>query len=204
MKHTQAAPLGKRRKQALLLAVFAVALLLAVLSILRIVRLNRLYPSPEIVSHRIGEEIRGGDVVLTFTDYKLTSGAAFRKVLPDYTDPVMNADMTAIRDEQRYVLTAYVKVENQSREEKTVSLVQINAESLSWANGIDGGLFPRLNADNHDPMRISLQPGEAREIVLPYSLYDFQFPKKEWAEIENRAFDLTLSFYPVRNIVLLA
>lgn len=178
-------------------------LLSAALFLSRFTYINKKYPNPQIVTHQIGETILGGDVSLLFSDYELYSGERFRKVLPDYQDSVMNEDMSQIKDSQKYVLVASVSIENKSTEEKTISLVQITAESVSWSNGIDGEIFALLNEGAKDPMNIHLQPGEKKDLLLPYSIYEFQFQERQWENIESRDYNLVLSYYPVRNIVSL-
>lgn len=191
------------KKIFLILASCVLALVVLILSVFRIVEINRLYPDPQIITHNLGDRISGDGITLCFQDYQLLSGNEFRKLYPTYNDDVLNYDMTPVKDEQRYVLMVNVQIENNTDEERITSLVQIYAESLAWANGIDGNLFPVVNEAYKDPMRVELHSGETVDIILPYSLYDFQFPAKSWNDIEKRTFDLTLSFYPTRNIVLL-
>lgn len=193
----------KNNKRNHLLLLGIIITVLAVLSTFRIINLNQAYPNPAIFSHKMGNQIKGGDIALTFYDFQLKSGVAFRQSYPDYNDNVLNKDMTPVRDDQRYVLSVNVNVKNESDKEAKISLVQICAESLSWSNGIDGELYRLVNPTSRDPMRIVLQPYEEKEITLPYTLYALQFSEKDWKDIEQRCFDLVLSYYPVRNIVIL-
>lgn len=187
----------------LIVASYIGTIVILLFSVFRIIKINKLYPNPQVSTHELGDRILEGDITLCFQNYQLLSGNEFRKLYPTYNDDILNYDMTPVKDEQRYVLMVTVQIENITDEEKIVSLVQIYAESLAWSNGIDGNLFPIVNEICNDPMRIALCSEETMEIVLPYSLYDFQFQAKSWENIANKKFDLTLSFYPIRNIVIL-
>lgn len=169
----------------------------------RINILNKTFPNPSIHEHYINEKIDGGEISLTALDSNLAHNSHIKKLFPDYIDYTMNSDGTNVTDEQVRVLLVHVKLTNNTEFDKEMSLVQFTAESCAWANGIDGSLFSLFNKENNNPMGVVVPANSEIELFLPYSMYDFQFNRSEWKYIDNRKFDLVLSNYPVKNIIIL-
>ena len=124
-------------------------------------------------------------------------------MLPDYVDEVENTDGSKVRDEQIKVILVRAKLENTTSITQTIELVQIYAASLVWSNGIDGDLYPRLNPEVKNPMLVTLEPSQEIEVVIPYTMYDFQFSQEVWDNMQYTNFDLVLTFYPDKHFIKL-
>ena len=133
----------------------------------------------------------------------MIDGKELKQLLPDFEDQVQNSDGSKVSDEQIRELMITMRLINNTGVPQKMLLVQMYAESLIWVNGIDASLYPLLNPEKPNPMEVSLEPYQEIEVTLPYTLYDFQFQSKDWKNIENRTFDITLSFYPEKHIVTL-
>lgn len=184
--------------------IFAVAVLLTaagVLSGMRIYVLNKQFPDPTVIEHAMHEEIDGGSISLAVIDSILADPSYIKKIAPDYMDSTENPDGTKVSDGQIRTLLITVELNNRSDTEQEMSLVQMYAESLIWANGIDGGLYPLFNENSTDPMGVRLKPYEKKRVILPYTMYDLQFQHEDWKQIDQRDFRLTLSFYPEKHVV---
>lgn len=190
-----------KHKKIIYTAAAVILMLTGVLSGVRIYSLNQQFPNPAVIEHAMQEEIDGGSISLTVVDSILADSAYIKKAVPDYTDTTENPDGTQVSDSQIRTLLVTIELNNRSDEEQEMSLVQMYAESLIWANGIDGGLYPLFNEDSADPMGLQLAPHEKKRVVLPYTLYDLQFQQADWKTIDQRNFRLTLSFYPQKHVV---
>lgn len=189
------------RNKKIIIPIIVMIILITILSSFRIYNLNKDYPNPVVIEHSLNEKIDGGNISLTVLDSSMVYNSYIKQLFPEYVDYTENSDGTKVTDEQIRVLLIKTKLTNNSDAEQKFSLVQMNAESLIWANGIDGGLYPLLNPDNNNPMGVTIPPNKDIEVILPYTIYDLQFQKKDWEEIDNRHFDLAISYYPVKHIV---
>lgn len=192
-----------RKKLFLVVTIVLICISLTVISAIRIVSLNEKYPNPTVVNHSVNEEIDGGAISICINKAELLNGNEFIEQVPDYSIEINNSDGTLVSDEQIKVLLVNCCITNNSEDAQTFSLTQMYAETLSWSNGIDGDIFPLINKDYKDPTQVDIEPQQSISFVLPYNMYDFQFQKSEWNEIETKSFDITLSVYPTKHIVVL-
>lgn len=178
-----------------------IVVLLLGISILRFYNLNNYYPDFKIVEHSIGERITGGDISITVLSYKLLNGKQTKDIAPDYIIEAYNNDGTIPQDEQIRNLLIYLKVENNSDSQKTVSFVDFTPESYAWKNGLSLELYTLLNPDAGSPLTFYIEPKSNAEVILPYTMIYSQFEDDDWERIEQREFDLVLSQYPTKHIV---
>ena len=170
---------------------------------IRISTLNSIFPNPTLIQHQLNENIILNDISFTALDCQLINGTQLKQMLPDYVDEVENKDGSKVRDEQIKVILVRAKLENTTSITQTIELVQIYAASLVWANGIDGDLYPRLNPEVKNPMLVTLEPSQEIEVVIPYTMYDFQFSQEVWDNMQYTNFDLVLTFYPDKHFIKL-
>ena len=95
----------------------------------------------------------------------------------------------------------YLKVENNSDSQKSVSFVDFTPESYAWKNGLSLELYTLLNPDAGSPLTFYIEPKSNAEVILPYTMIYSQFEDDDWERIEQREFDLVLSQYPTKHIV---
>jgi len=176
---------------------------LVIFSVLKISALNKKFPNPIVIEHAMNEAIKGGETSLAVQSYDLLNGSQLRKLLPDYEEVIKNSDGSSLKDDQVRYLLVHIKLINNSDEIQKMMIANIVAESLIWANGIDAEIYMDLNIGKGSPMSIELQPKQELEVIVPYSMYSFQFQAKDWKNVDNRAFDLSLSTYPKKHIITL-
>ena len=184
------------------IGIVVVGVITALVSI-RISMLNSIFPNPTLIQHQLNENILLNETSFTALDCQLISGTQLKQMLPDYIDEVENKDGSKVRDEQIRVILVRAKLKNTTSITQTIELVQMYAASLVWSNGIDGDLFPRLNSDVKNPMLITLEPNQEIEVIIPYTMYDFQFSQEVWDNMQYTNFDLVLTFYPDKHFIKL-
>lgn len=192
-----------KKNKKFIIPIICVAVMLTVLSAIRIYQLNTAYPNPYIAEHSANEIIEGGNISISVVKSKLADGSYINSIFPDYIDRTQNDDGTKVTNEQIRVLLIYTKLINSTNEEQRMSIVQMYAESLVWSNGIDAGLYPLLNPNSNNPMEVVIPANKEVDVIMPYSMYNFQFNETDWKNVDNRNFNLTLSSYPVKHIVKL-
>lgn len=175
-----------------------------IFSSFRIYNLNNKYPNPKIVEYPIGQSISGGGIDIVVEGSELIDGERLKEIVPDYIYGVKNTDGSELGNDQVRILLVNLKITNTTDEPQNMTVCQIYAESLTCANGIDAELYEELNVDKGNPIRIELDPNEEMEVVLPYSFCSRQFKSKDWNNIDNRVFDLSLATYPIKYIALLS
>lgn len=133
-------------------------------------------------------------------EYLMGESFNYRGVEVSVTDSVMmeSKDISELLKGKAIVVTIILK--NNSEETKKVESDFFQVQCLDWNNGMSYEVFMALNGTDVSP-NVTLNPGEEVALKLPYSLYDFQFPKDRWDNIVNEDFKLTLEVYPVKRTV---
>lgn len=162
-------------------------------------RVNEQYPNPNVENHSIGDEIQYREFILQVNHFEKLPMADLLKKNPDFQERLTALDYIS-PDTQVYVMLVSLDIQNNGGVEKYIELYDFTAESLDWFNGVDMELFNLLNKENIS-LQPTLTPEEKISVILPYYIYDFQFTKNDWKEIDNRAFDLVYQLYPVKKSI---
>lgn len=168
-------------------------------SCIRYTYLNERFPSPTVIKADLGETMNNHDVTLTV---KQSSLQKITDLNIEYTITVVNEEGEALSTEEMRVLLAEIVLENNSNEPIKIPLYSYVAESGAWSNGIDFDLFTTLN-ETGTSLMVLLEPGERKELILPFALYSVQFKSNGWDLLESRSFYMVLSTYPVKSIIQL-
>ncbi len=195
-----------KKRKTFLIVITTLFLLSAGFSVFRFNYLNYLFPNPQIVKHHSKELIEGGEISIRITKSYLYNGNDFENAFKDYNQNVQNDDGSTVSANQYKVLFINLDVVNKSSKQKTISLAQFYAETLTWTNGIDAEVYNMVNKNKNavaDPQCVELKPNEKKTIILTYMMYDFQFQPNEWKKANISNFDLSLSRYPIKHIVTL-
>lgn len=133
--------------------------------------------------------VEEGEAFATFTVLAATvlSKDDMESLDPEYEDGVISAGSA----EDVKVLAISVLLENNSSEEMKSPIALLSAREGAWANGVDLVAFAALNPDVES---LKLAPGEALEVVIPFSAYDVQFGFNEdaWQNFGSRGMSLVV------------
>lgn len=165
--------------------------------VFRICQVNRMYPEAAVESYQVGQPFQYGNLTLTVEDSMLIGPD--RLIQEGYiaSDP----DLEGINPEDMRALLITLHVQNLSDRSAGLPLYIFNAESDGWSNGLDMN-WAEL-ASGGQGIDVMLEPGEEKTVVLAYQLFAVQFQRKDWNRIDQRAFSLVFSIYPVKRMVLL-
>lgn len=100
------------------------------------------------------------------------------------------------------LLEVNLVLENTTAESRQVVMSDMYVEGIGMANGISREITDASGGRYSSNVQ-ELQPGEKKQVCYPYRILHNQVSKKEWANITEREFWLTISSYPVKKKLLL-
>lgn len=89
-----------------------------------------------------------------------------------------------------------VNLENTTQSSKKIKLYNIYIEKIGYCNGLSPELYGLCNNKN---MELVLEPGESTTVILTYTVYEIQFSKTLWNELEKQEFYLVNQRYPAKK-----
>jgi len=165
----------------------------------RYTSLNSLYPNPSVVSVKLGEQLEINGYTFSVDNWNRYNGAYVRELLPGYV--MMTDDYGNVySDEKVRVIITEMKIENNTGKDTVLDLTSFAFESGAWHNQWDAVLFEKLNPLNPS-IYLELKKGQSKVITFPIHMYEFQFNKSDWKNIENREFSIVFSTYPVKHVI---
>lgn len=169
----------------------------------RVEKVNSQIKMPEKEEYDIGEWVKFQDDFLinyTMKGYELrvneTQVITYDEFLKKY-----NAE-----DEYSYVPDKIYDVEitlkNVDADDTTgINLSEFYVQDIAVCAGIDINLCSIANPDFGGAYEIALRKGTQIIVHLPFSLYEENFRKDVWDNIENRDMNLVATLYPTKKVV---
>lgn len=181
----------------------AVSLLLLIASAVvvswRITLVNNAEPEGETLVYLQGEKIpyeyadaeEASTATMTVLGAALVTAEGLAQLVPDYEDQTVASGGAS---EVKVVLVK-VLLENESQAQVASVLSSLSARENAWGNGVLATLVMDLNSGLGS---LQLQPGEVKEVIVPFAAYDtqFGFNLDAWREFGGRGLHLTLQRYP--------
>ncbi len=154
--------------------------------------INNQYPQAKEEEYRIGDKVEYRGIEISVENVRLIDN-----------DEINNMDLQESKfyeEYQRKAIVATVNFINNSNESKSVESDYFEAATLDWHNGLNYEIFNVLNGGEKRPY-VELNPKEEITLQLPYEMFDFQFERKTWDNIEDLQFNLVLEIYPLKKFV---
>lgn len=166
----------------------------------RVILVNDAEPKGETLVYLQGEKIpygaaddEEGDSAATMTvlGASLVTGEELPQLAPCYEDQTIASGGAS---EVKMVLVR-VRLGNESQTQADSVLPLLSARENAWGNGVLATLVMDLNPELES---LQLQPGEAKEVTVPFAAYDTQFGFNfdAWRDFGERGLHLTLQRYP--------
>lgn len=185
-------------KRGLKIGIAALAVLLAGGWGIRFYQLNQAYPQAEVQTYQTGEKIAYDDFTFTVNGYRIVEQSELEA--GGFMESLMLPEQTN-RDYNHYDVKGLfvdMTIEYTGTEKKSFPIYIFNLEHDSWNTGLD---MEWMGGVNEGGLDVSFEAGEKRDFIVPYNLFDVQFPKKVWEHIEEKKFRLIFSLYPENRIV---
>lgn len=178
--------------------VVSIVFLLVLLGTVQIFAINMRYPSPIDTPTRIGETTSYFGMEMTCTgksidSIKNTCAKYGMDIPPEYYKYGMSL-------EDLNICNISITFQNNSSETRSTYPYFFHLVSGVWENTIGPELYRGFN--NTDQLKIELEPGEKKTIVLPIQMERMFFFEKEWDSIESQEFQLLFTVYPFKRYFL--
>ncbi|SDF92646.1 hypothetical protein [Marvinbryantia formatexigens] len=184
----------KKYKNTLL---FLMIVLIGLSAVWRYVTLNQKYPNPKITIIPQGEAARIGNYEFVLKDIAWYTGEITEEIIPGYTIVSQNGERYPAEKEKVILVTLGIK--KNKADDTVLDLTNIAFEIGAWHNQHEFFLFEALNGKGM--MQLELKEQEEKEIVFPVYMLDLNFKKKDWEQLERRAVDVVLNYYPEKIIL---
>lgn len=163
--------------------------LLCGIFIYKVIKVNREYPQAP------SKYITFGDTYDMEPDISVTVNKTTWMTNQEYVKE-FGEDVDIKKEQDARIVYTDITLKNNSQEEKPVDFYKFYIEKTGYYNGLALDIF--LNLPNTEKASVKLKAGEECQTTLVYVLYDYQFPKEVWENIENENFYLVNSRYPIR------
>lgn len=178
----------RRRYKVIIIAV--IVIIFASLFVLGQEKFRSTFPQAENIIYNIGEKgtLRDDKVELKIKNYKWMGQKEFEKKYGKFADAIPGSELKMLLVETEFY--------NKDKEEHVVEAYNYYIETLGYCNGVGMEGYSMINKKD---MAFTLKAKQKEEIILPYTIFDFQFRKNRWKKIEKEKFYLTGSWYPVKK-----
>ncbi|WP_449132623.1 hypothetical protein [Senegalimassilia anaerobia] len=192
-------------KRSIKLAItFVLAAVLIVACAFRICLVNNPPQQKPPVSYSVSEDMpilnsAGSGIYARALNYCVLSKDEAMSAFPDCQSELE----TLGPDVKTKLLVVRVIFSNKSDSEQIVEPGRLTAQAGAWSNGLDAGLFCRIN--NVVGMAGRLAAGQSAEMLVPYVASENQFGfNREWGTFENASFNLVTATYPQKTYIQLS
>ena len=158
--------------------------------------INHKYPQYKSVLYEKSSTVSYNGFKINVTGAKILNDSEIKKWNHSFYDSIK------IDGQTMETVIVNIQIKNTTSSKAVYDVSSICLESNYWSNGIVLNGFLALNSSN-DSMRPVLNPREVLSLQLPYTMIPTQFKKVDWSEVKHRQFNLVLSFYPIKRVVLL-
>jgi len=158
--------------------------------------INRKYPNPKRITYKMDEEFSFYGLELKFVNMEILT---FDRLIQKYK--ISTDNLQGIEGTEEKVVLINVQIVNKTDEEKIIELFRFSIQSGAWSNDLNYELFLAINKNSS--VQPTLKQNQKMSVIIPYSAYNVQFTEKNWRSFTTREFEVSLSSYPVKEIVKL-
>ncbi len=177
----------KVKKTLLVIPIFLVSVLLGY----RVIRVNQLYPQVKKVDVELGKEqyITDAITMKVISKNMISKEVAEKDFGIDFVKEMEGAG-------DYWVVDVLAEFKNNSDQKECLTLYDNYIETSNYGNGLAPEAFDVLSSGEN--MQRILNAYETYEVHLGYVLYEIQFAKGQWENINNEKFYLVNQRYPIK------
>ena len=170
------------------------ALVLTGLWTFRYVKLNQRYPQPNCESYSVSQPVLLDNFEILVSDSYFLDSEAAKEALIVESEAGLNAKCIVLD----------FSVTNISDSPQNIEVGAFQLQSGAWHNGVSFIAYRDMNSDvNEGSLNLQIEPGETCQVKLPFSMIDFHFFPDDWDYVEDRQYELVLSFYSIKRVLCL-
>ncbi len=167
-------------------------LLIIFFAVFRIVKVTHKFRIKDTTIYQIGETIEIENMAMKVTDMRFMT----KDDLKQYQE-LIGEDC-----DKSMCIVLSVDLKNLLDQETKNDLTFLSMASGAWTQQISYEMFHALNQENAS-LNLTLQSEQSMQLQLPFILASVQFKDKDWANIQDRDYQLYISLYPEKRLVQL-
>ena len=196
----------QRKKRARIFLAAALAVLLAVAYAARYRQVNQELQGTPVEEYRIGEEVEmGKDFLINFTmeGYAVTVNRAEVLTYEEFLEKYSLEDVYSHVPDKVYDVE--VTLANKGAEEGVgISLDEFQVQGPATGGSLDTNLLSMCNEVLEEGMTaIALRENTEMVFHLPFGLYEENFRKKNWENLDDYEMYFVATLYPTKKVILL-
>ncbi len=173
----------------LLLGLCILGLSFAVIAVYMIINVNHQYPEKKVEYISIGKaEDVEENIKMTVLSCKWEGQD---EIIKKYGETSEVGD-----DTNSKTALVSVNLENTTQSSKIIKLYNIYIEKKGYCNGLSPELFTLCNNKN---MELEIDSGVSTTVILTYTVYEKQFPRSQWNNLDKQEFYLANQRYPIKK-----
>ncbi|MCH4184745.1 MAG: hypothetical protein LKF61_04580 [Eggerthellaceae bacterium] len=191
-------------RNSIIISLTMLAILFASAIAARMYYVNNAAPPHQIISYKLNDYVslreidETSDIQIASKEYALFTIDEYQHRFGKIDESVLSQNQTC----DTKILVLKMSALNKGPQENQTNLCLYSVQQDAWVNGVDLLLYMPLNKAKS--ANITLQPNEERTVLLPYSMYDFQFGFNDnWIHINENPFELVLKTYPNKVFIAL-
>lgn len=197
----------QRKKRARIFLAAALAVLLAVAYAARYRQVNQELQGAPVVEYGIGEEVEmGKDFLINFTmeGYAVTVNRAEVLTYEEFLEKYSLEDVYSHVPDKVYDVE--VTLANKGAEEGVgISLDEFQVQGPATGGSLDTNLLGMCNEVLEEGMTaIALRKDTEMVFHLPFGLYEENFRKKNWENLDDYEMYFVATLYPTKKVIRLA
>lgn len=162
-----------------------VLICLLVLYFARVILVNLRYDKPDIVIYKKGDVCTYGDFSFCMKTKEFMTYDEIRRNFSEIKEDY------SVNDGDLFMIVGFDVTYNGDEEKATPKLTSVRFQSEGWFNGEEYAMLSILNPAGREIMR-----GETKRIHLAVYTGKITFADKDWMNVRNRQYNMTLSTYP--------
>ena len=197
----------QRKKRARIFLAAALAVLLAAAYAARYRQVNQELQGTPVEEYRIGEEVEmGKDFLINFTmeGYAVTVNRAEVLTYEEFLEKYSLEDVYSHVPDKVYDVE--VTLANKGAEEGVgISLDEFQVQGPATGGSLDTNLLSMCNEVLEEGMTaIALRENTEMVFHLPFGLYEENFRKKNWENLDDYEMYFVATLYPTKKVIRLA
>jgi len=173
-----------------------VALMIACLYRIQFNNINHKYPPAQLISYAKDQTVSYDGFSLKVLSTEFFNENDLKKNNKELYENIY------IENEEIKAIVVDIQITNNNKQNAEIDISDAWLQSNYWVNGIVMNAFVAIN-----PAGTSLHPklksGETVRLKLPYTMIPAHFKEMDWNNVQNRKYDLILTFYPIKRALAL-
>lgn len=195
-----------KRHIIVIVAAIVILIVLCCVYIERVKKVNGLVSKTYTISYKMGETVEFGDDILInypMTGYSIRVNEVDVINYDDFLKKYNANDEFTFVPDKIYEVNVTLS-NNGANDDIGISLHEFYIQKFGAVNSLDANMLSVANPKLGGASDIALVKNSSIDISLTFGLYDYQYDKKTWEDIEDYGMNLVVTLYPTKKVVSLS